>query len=302
MTAMSARNFNRKTLTEWFAGYLLISPYLTMLVIFLGAAIAQAIYYSFTKYDVLSPPEFVGWRNYARALCLVDPCNDTFLKKALPNTVAYVIGVVPVQTMLALVLAFAVERVRRGKGIFRTLFYVPSVTSSVVISIIFIWLFNPSGLINQALGTEYTFIYDTRTALPSIMGVNIWSTTATLMLIFTAALQTIPTALYEAASIDGANQRQIFWNVTVPNLLPVIFYVVANGIIGCFQVFDQIYVMTNGGPQDATTTMAYLVYKEAFRNPEINMGAASAMGVILAAIIMVVTFITRKLLDRDITE
>jgi len=311
---------NKRLLQQWFAGYFLISPFLFMLLIFLIIAIGMAIYYSFTRYDILSPAEWRGLANYTKILCIdPDRCDDLFLSQALPNTFLYVLGVVPAQTILALILAFAVDRITRFKGVLRTLFYVPSVTSSVVISIIFIWLFAPDGIVNQMIGptimqvigrilgmdysgTGINWLFSPKTALPTIMIVNIWSTAATLMLIFTAALQNIPSTLYEASSIDGASQRQQFRFVTLPMLTPVIFFAVATGIIGAFQVFDQIAIITQGGPLGATTTMVYLTYQNAFKQSTPQMGYASAMAMVLSVIIIGVTIFTRRLLDRDVTQ
>ncbi|MDQ7030591.1 MAG: sugar ABC transporter permease [Ardenticatenia bacterium] len=250
MTRISAR-----TLQEWMTAYAFLFPVLLGWGIFVFLAMLMSLYFSFTTFNLLNPPQWLGVDNYLRVVRHPD-----FLRYAVPNTLKYVAVVVPVQTVLSLIFAFALDQKLRARDFFRTAFYLPSVTSSVVIGIIFVWLFAPQGIINQLLGLEINWLNNTRTSLPTIMIVNIWSTTGTLMLIFLAGLQDIPGELYEAAAIDGASRVQMFRYVTVPLLRPVIFFVVTLGIIGTFQVFDQIYIMTKGGPLKSTMTWVYLIY------------------------------------------
>ena len=153
------------------------------------------------------------------------------------------------------------------------------------------------GVFNQIIGSKINWLYDVNTAFYVIMGMNIFTTSGTLMLIFLSGLQDIPESVYEAARIDGADSLQIFWSITVPLLRPVIFFVVTVSMIGCFQVFDQIYVMTAGGPLDTTTTITYLIYKWAFRDTTVKMGQASALAVVLTLIILVMTFIQRRFIE-----
>ncbi|MBC7264295.1 MAG: sugar ABC transporter permease [Chloroflexi bacterium] len=281
---------------EWLTAYIFLLPYLFTFGLFSAISVAYAFYLSFTKYDLFSPPQWIGIQQYVRLLT-----NETFIKHAIPNTLKYVIGVVPTQTVISLVVAFALDQKLKFRRFFRTAFYVPSVTSSVVISLIFLWLFANTGIVNMILmslfGVRVDWLTNPNTALPTIMIVNIWSTIGTMMLIFLAALQDIPTELYEAAAIDGANRLQIFRYVTIPVLRPVIFFVVTIGMIGCFQVFDQIYVMTAGGPLDSTTTMAYLIYKWAFQSTTPHMGRASAVAFILALMILAATILQRRIIE-----
>ncbi|MCX7609326.1 MAG: sugar ABC transporter permease [Anaerolineales bacterium] len=273
-------------------GYLFISPWLILFLIFSVISLIYAFYLSFTSYNLLKPPQWWGLEGYARVLQ-----DDLFLTKALPNTFKYVLIVVPIQTLLSLILAFAMDQKLRFRRLFRTIFYLPSVTSSVVISLIFIWLFAPQGIFNQITKLSVNWLADPRTAFYVIMGMNIFTTSGTLMLIFLAGLQDIPASIYEAAQIDGANGIQTFFYITIPMLRPVIFFVVTVGVIGCFQVFDQIYVMTAGGPLDSTTTITYLIYKWAFRDTTIKMGQAAALAVILTLIILGVTLIQRRIIE-----
>jgi multiple sugar transport system permease protein len=283
----------RRQLGEWVAAYVLLTPYLFVFLVFNVFAIAYAFYLSFTYFDLFSPPRWIGLGNY---LYLFQ--DRLFLQKAIPNTVEYVAVVVPVQTVISLLLAFALDQDIKFRRFFRTLFYVPSVTSSVVISLIFVWLFRKTGVLNQILGLSIDWLTSPTFALPAIMIANIWATTGTMMVIFLAGLQDIPVTYYEAAMIDGANRWQMLRHITIPLLRPVIFFVVTLGIIGCFQVFDQIYVMTAGGPLDSTTTIAYLIYKWAFQSTTPFMGRASAVAFVLAAMILIVTVIQRRLIER----
>jgi multiple sugar transport system permease protein len=185
----------------------------------------------------------------------------------------------------------------RLRRLFRTIFYLPSVTSAVVISLIFVWLFAAQGIINQIFGSDTNWLNDVKTAFYVIMGMNIFTTSGTLMLIFLSGLQDIPNTIYEAAKMDGADTLQIFWHITIPMLRPVLFFVVTVSVIGCFQVFDQIFVMTSGGPLDTTTTLTYLIYKWAFRDTTIKMGQASALAVVLTMIILAVTMLQRRVIE-----
>ncbi|MDX9991929.1 MAG: sugar ABC transporter permease [Anaerolineales bacterium] len=282
---------NKKT-SEAVTGYLFISPWLIIFTIFSIVSLAYAIYLSFTSYNLLKPPQWWGLEGYLRVFD-----DDLFLKKALPNTFKYVLIVVPLQTALSLVLAFAMDQKLRFQRIFRTLFYLPSVTSSVVISLIFIWIFAPQGIFNQITRLSVNWLDNPRTAFYVIMGMNIFTTSGTLMLIFLAGLQDISPSIYEASQIDGANPIQTFFYITIPMIRPVIFFVVTVGIIGCFQVFDQIFVMTAGGPLDSTTTVTYLIYKWAFRDTTIKMGQASALAVVLTFIILAITILQRRVIE-----
>ncbi len=283
---------SKQTLQEWFAAYTFLFPVLLGWGIFVFLAMVMSFYFSFTTFNLLKPPQWLGIDNYIRVIRHPD-----FLRYAVPNTLKYVAVVVPIQTVLSLIFAFALDQKLRARDFFRTAFYLPSVTSSVVIGIIFVWLFAPQGVINQLLGLDINWLNNTKTSLPTIMVVNIWSTTGTLMLIFLAGLQDIPSELYEAAAIDGATRIQMFRYVTVPLLRPVIFFVVTLGIIGTFQVFDQIYIMTKGGPLKSTMTWVYLIYFWGWQEVRPDMGRASAAAFLLAVTIFVVTMIQRRFLE-----
>jgi multiple sugar transport system permease protein len=292
------RNHTQKNKTlEAITGYLFIAPWLFIFLTFILFSLVYAIYLSFTRYNLLSPAQWWGVEGYKRVLT-----DSLFLEQALPNTFKYVLIVVPIQTAVSLVLAFAMDQKLRFRRLFRTVFYLPSVTSSVVISLIFVWLFAAQGVFNQILGLNVNWLNNVKTAFYVIMGMNIFTTSGTLMLIFLSGLQDIPETLYEAARIDGADALQIFWNITIPMLRPIIFFVVTVGVIGCFQVFDQIYIMTSGGPLDSTTTITYLIYKWAFRDTTVKMGQASALAVVLTLIILGVTMLQRRIIEGSGTS
>lgn len=313
--------------TEALAAYLFISPYLLVTLVFTIGVVIFAVYISFTEFNIFTPAQWVGIENYARAFS-----NDRFIR-SLVNSLWYVIIVVPVQTLLALALAVLVNSKVRGTQFFRTAFYAPSVTSPVVISMIFWWLYLPKGFLNLALtklwaifGGQWQilqFLNDPRGLLdlivalfglhipsdywylrgPSItwmaiMFQNIFTTAPTFMIMFLAALQDIPTTLHEAAAIDGANKWQQFRKITLPLLRPVILLIVVLGTIGTWQVFDQVKILTAGGPLDTTLTPVYLIYTEAFgvSGPP-RMGFAGAMAFILTAIIFVFTYIQRRTIE-----
>ncbi len=282
----------RKKFKEALAGYFFISPWLFIFITFSVFSLGYAIYLSFTSYNLLKPPQWWDFEGYQRVLS-----DELFLKKALPNTFKYALIVVPLQTIISLILAFAMDQKLRFRRAFRTIYYLPSVTSSVVISLIFVWIFAPQGVFNQITHLTLNWLDSPATAFYVIMGMNIFTTSGTLMLIFLSGLQDISASIYEAAQIDGASAFQTFFGITIPLLKPVIFFVVTVGVIGCFQVFDQIFVMTAGGPLDSTTTITYLIYKWAFRDTTIKMGQASALAVILTLIILVITLLQRRLIE-----
>lgn len=342
-----------RRLQDIIAGYTFMAPAIVILTIFLILPMLAALYFSLTNWNGITPLfnregalnpqayEIVGLENYDRLLFREGSRQRAFFT-ALKNTVYFVIGVVPTQTILALVLAVIVnQRWLKGKGFFRTAFYFPSISSSVVISIIFMFLFASNGFINQgikALFPSYqgvTWLNDATGVIHAILGVfgitrgtvgdwasseiasirlwdwlsgpsvtmlmimilNTWTTIGTMMVIYLAALQNIPTQVYEAAYVDGATTGQIFRKITVPLLRPTTFFVVTLGLIGTFQVFDQIYVISSGGPADTTLTIAYLVFRSGFDDQ--RMGLATTTAIVLFVIIFIFTLIQRRVSGGD---
>jgi multiple sugar transport system permease protein len=271
---------------EAWAAYGFLLPSLVLLALFVFGPLVFIFVVAFFDWNLLqSQPRFVGGANFAELL------GDELFHIALRNTVVYALGVVPAQTLLALLLALAVNRKIPARGFFRAAFYVPAVTSSVVTSIIFLWIYSKPGLLNYLLSwfgvAGPDWIGSPRYALGAIMSLNVWSTSGYFMVAFLAGLQSIPATLYDAARVDGAGAWARFWHVTVPGLRPTLLFVVTLGFIGSFQVFDQIYVMSSGGPVNATTTLSYFIYLGAFKY--FRFGYAAAAAVLLFALILLVT-------------
>ncbi|WP_117208768.1 carbohydrate ABC transporter permease [Allorhizocola rhizosphaerae] len=323
------------------AGWLFTAPAILGLGVFLLAPIILALWVSFRDWSALAPlgtSTPVGVKNY-HDLLVRSGIVQTDFARSLRNNLYYVLGVVPAQTALALLLAVIVNaKLLRGKTFFRTAFYFPSVTSSIAVAFIFIFLFSPNGVINAVLSALLPGTVDTvwlneadgvlhiiagwlgiesgpsggnimglsawdwlsgpSIALTAVMILAVWTTTGTFMLMFLAGLQNIPEELDEAALIDGANARQRFFRVTLPMLRPTLVLVITLGLIGTWQVFDQIYAMTSGGPQKTTLTPSYLIYREGFENSA--MGRAAAIAFILFVVILIFTALQRLVLrERD---
>lgn len=283
---------------EMIMGYLFV---LVPMIIFLTFFIFGMIFdfwISFHHWAILDTPVFNGSKNY-NYLLRIDPIWWT----AVGNTIKYSVIVVPVQTAVAFILALIVNQNIRGRKFFRTTFYFPSVTSSVAISLLFLYLFNNFGLINYALSKVHisgpNWLGDPATALYSIMGLNIWTTTGTLMIIFLAALQDVPREVLEAGAIDGATGPRAVISIVLPLIRPALFFVIANGIIGTLQIFDQAYVLSqgSGGPENSTYTIVLWIYNTAFQNSQ--YGVAAAASFILFVIIFAATLIVRRLLGEE---
>ncbi|MBE3554881.1 MAG: sugar ABC transporter permease [Thermicanus sp.] len=296
------RNLKKRRAKEAATGYLFLTPAVFVIGIFVILPIFYAIFLSFHKVKLLGgiSYRFIGLDHFTRML------HDERVWIALWNTFQYVIIVVPIQTALALILAAALNSKISGKNLFRVLFFLPTVTSSAVLTLIFMWMYNNEGIINDVLAflhlPTYNWLGDPAVALKAIMAMNIWSTAPYFMVIYLAALQDIPDTLYEAAEIDGANWWHKFRYITIPQLRPVTSFVVIMGIIGTFQLFDQSYIFSagSGGPNNSTLTMVLLIYQYAFKN--LDMGYAAALALTLALVIMGATLIERSLQREEKIE
>lgn len=325
---------NKQKRTTALAAYGFLAPYLLITLTFTVGVILFALYISFNNYDIFTPPQWVGLANYKKAFeGFADPTQKDFIQ-SLYNVIWYALIVVPLQTIIAVLLAALLNTPIKMRQFFRTIFYAPSVTSSVVITLIFIWLYlkigyvnfffdkflglfgvkwdsivwlgDPRGLIQlivTAFGGEIPsrlwYLRGPSIAWMSIMFQNIFTTAPTFMIMFLAAMQDINPTLYEAAAIDGASKWQQFTKITIPMLRPIILMVVVLGTIGTLQVFDQVYLATSGGPLGTSLTPVYLTYREAMGTQgPIRMGYASALAFILAIIIFGVTYLQRHLLER----
>lgn len=289
----------RWNIAENLAGYLFMMPTILVVGTFVVLPIVWAIFLSLHKVQLLGGIDykFIGFRNFTHLFA------DERVWIALKNTAVYVAIVVPAQTLLGLILAVNLNSGIRGKNWWRILYFLPTVTSSAVLTLIFMWIYNTNGLLNDFLAflklPTYNWLGDPAVALVGIMMMNIWSTAPFYMVIYLAALQDIPQSLYEAAKLDGANNWQQFLYITIPILKPVTFFVVAMGIIGTFQLFDQSYIFSGGtgGPDNATLTVVLLIYQAVFRNLQMGYGAAIAF--LLTVVIITLTLIQRRLFGRE---
>ncbi|OUQ35982.1 sugar ABC transporter permease [Faecalibacterium sp. An122] len=290
---------SKRKLQEWRQGYLFLLPAVVILGIFIGIAAIFVVYLSFHKVNLFTDSyTFVGLENYLRLF------TDETARKALTNTLSFSVVVVPCQTIIALIIASVLNSKIRGKYFFRTVYFLPTLTSSSALTIIFMFMFSVTGPINMMLiragilpaGGGINFLEDPSFALKVIMVMNVWSTVPQYTTMYLASLQDLPVSLYEAAEIDGANTLQKFTNITVPYLKPITTYVLLTGIIGTLQMFDQAYIFSNGsgGPANSTLTVSLMVYRYAFGTTN-AMGYAACIAIILALVIMAVSMIAEKL-------
>lgn len=291
------RAFNSSFQTT-LSGYSFMAPALLVILLFTLAPIAYAFVMMFQKIDMLTMEStFVGLDNFRKVF------TDPKFWAAFENTVTYVIVVVPTQTIIAMVLAALLNNKMKFNRTFLSIMFLPTLTSSSAMTLIFMWLFNNNGfvvnLLEDLTGERIQFLTNPDLALSVIMAMNIFSTVPHFMVVFLSGLQDIPESLYEAAAIDGANKVKQFLHITVPQLMPVTFYVVTMGLVGCFQIFDQAYIISNGsgGPQNSTLTFTLYIYQLAFNSND--MGRATALAFTLGLIIFTVTFIVNKVMKAD---
>ncbi|MBN8505922.1 MAG: sugar ABC transporter permease [Burkholderiales bacterium] len=256
----------------------------------------QALWLSFTDYNMIQPTRFVGLDNYARL------ADDPFFWAALRNSLLYLVVVVPLLVFLPMVLAVGVNAALPGIKLFRALFYLPVVTSLVISGLIWKWVYEEKGLLNhalQALGladAPVAFLTDPSIAIFAVMAVTLWAGMGYYMVIYLAGLQGIPRSLYEAAAVEGVSGWQQFWHITVPLLKPSMAIVAVMSSIAAMKVFEEIFVMTQGGPMASTKTLVYFIYETAF--VEFEMGLASAAGMALFAITLVLSLLQLRLLRK----
>jgi multiple sugar transport system permease protein len=285
--------FKRNRLREALWGFSFIAPNFLIVLFFTVLPVFFSFYMSLTDWNIMSAPNFIGLENYRKILV------DKLALTTFSNTLYFTAVSVPVGVFLSLILAVLLNQGIRGIGFFRTAYYLPVISASVAVSLIFMWILANNGLFNQMLESiglhPVRWLTDPKFALNSVIGVTIWKGLGLNMIIFLAALQDIPSELIEAAAIDGANRFQQFFKITVPLLSPVIFFVTITGVIGSFQAFDLVYNMTKGGPGHATTVIGYYIWKQAFDYLHMGYGAALAYIVFLTILIFtLVQWVLRK--------
>ncbi len=277
--------------------YLFVLPMMIGLFIFRLGPTAVAAYASFTKWNVRTPPQFLAVANYAELLT-----SDTFWL-VFRNTLFFTAIFVPGVMAVSLLMAMMVNQKLRGISFFRGLYFMPYITAMVAVAMVWRWIFATRfGVLNYAL-TNFlgiadppAWLADRNWALPALAIVAIWKQVGFQMLIFLAGLQGIPNSLYEASSIDGASKRDQFFKITLPLLSPITFFIFVITVIDAFKTFEVTYAMTGGGPNNASTTLAYYIYQNAFTFG--RMGFASALAIILMIIVSVTTLISFRLKDR----
>ena len=272
------------------AFYLFVAPWILGFLLFTAWPMIYSLYLSFQKWDFIGKQKFIGWDNYEKLF------KDKVVIQSLKVTFIYTFTSVPLGMVFALLLALLLNQQVKGLSIFRTLFYMPSLVSGVANAVLWIWMFNPEfGVLNNILGAVGihgpNWIYDKNWALPSLILMSLWSVGGS-MLIYLSGLQGIPTELYEAAEMDGANSFHRFVHVTLPMMTPVIFFNLVMNMIGAFQVFTEGYTMTEGGPSYATMFYVLYLYNNAFKN--FKIGYASAQAWLLFFIIMFFTALVFK--------
>lgn len=276
-------------------GLMFIAPFMLVFVIFRIIPYVMALIMSFTDWSIRGDVSFVGTAQYTRLL------DDPLFWNALKTTAVYAVIVVPLTVVISVGTALLVQKMIRGIRIFRALFFLPNITSFVLSGLIFVWIYSQDGPFNSALEAfglpPIPFLQSELTVLPAIAVLMAWTRFGYQMLIVLAGLNEIPEELYEAARVDGANRWQQFTRITLPLLKPTLFFVVLIETVGSFQMFDAVYVMTGGGPVRASYTLVYMIYDQAFKS--FDFGYASAVGVVLLLICLVLALVQQRLLGRE---
>lgn len=277
-------------------GWLFIGPVILGILAFQFAPIAVSLYASLTEWDGLNPPRFIGIDNYTRLMS-----DDPYFRTTVRNTLYFVAGHIPLTILVALGLALLCHRPMRGITFFRTAYFIPAISNVVAISVVWFWIYQPNdGVLNGLLSVfgidGHAWLSELRWAMPAVILVSVWQGVGYPMIIILAGLQGIPENLYDAARVDGARSWHRFRDITLPLLTPTIFFLLITQFISSFQVFGIIYVMTQGGPANATSVYIYYLYENAFSFG--RMGYASAMAWLLFTMIAAITFVQWKLQKR----
>lgn len=275
-------------------GIYFVLPAIIGTFIFIIIPIFCSFALSFTEWDLLNDINFVGFSNYKAVL------TEPVFKEILLNTLVYALSVTIFAVIIPLIIADVLNSKLRGAEWFKTIYFLPFITPAVVIAIVWSWIFDPNiGELNTLLGTKLNWLFDTRLAMPVLIFVSVWKLIGYNVVLFLTGFATIPTNLYEAAKIDGASGTKSFWHITLPLLKPTTYFVTLVTAISSFQVFDLIYVMTSGGPQNSTNVVVYAIYKYAFEY--FDIGKACALAYILFVVIFVLAMLQRKFSKQHLT-
>jgi multiple sugar transport system permease protein len=263
-------------------GYALLAPSLFGVACFLVLPVLVVVWLSFQSWDLIHPLRFAGLANYASVL------TDPVFGNALLVTAVFVVIVIPVQTALGLFGASLLTRGLPGSAVLRTIYALPWICAPLALGVVWKWIFAPTGgALNALLGVRVEWLTDPVLALPAAAAVVIWTNVGYVTLFFLAGLLNIPNHIVEAARIDGAGPVALFWRIKLPLLRPTMFFVLVTSVIATFQLFDQIYALTGGGPEDRTDVVANRIYTEAFQS--FDLGRASVMAVVLLVLLVAIT-------------
>lgn len=267
-----------------YAAWLFILPAFVGTFVFIIIPVICSFGLSFCKWDLLNPIQYAGLDNYRQIFM------EPLFCKIFLNTVVFAVSTSVFGVIIPLILAVILNNKIRGSEFYKTAYFLPFITPMIVIGVVWQWIFDPNiGILNNFLQIHINWLYDTRFAMPALIIVSVWKLIGYNMIIFLSSLSAINQSLFEAAKIDGAGAFQTFKNVMVPLLSPTIFFVVIITAISSFQIFDLIYLMTQGGPLDSTNVLVYAIYKNAFEY--FNVGKASAIAYVLFVVILVLTLI-----------
>lgn len=298
MALFSTSTQQRRKWGEWLTGYAFLAPSFIILAVFTYFPVVYALGLSLFKWRIMrGEPAFNGLTNYELLLTSED------FWQAIGNTIYFAVGSIPTNMAIALGIAMLLNREIQGRAIYRTAYFLPTVTSMVAVSVVWMWIYHPDvGLMNYLLNffqiPAIRWLNDPRWAMPALILLGIWKGVGYNIIIYLAGLQNIPQHLYEAAQIDGANRWQVFRNVTWPLLTPTTFLILIMAVINSFQAFTEFHVMTQGGPLGSTTVIVYYLYQQAFQ--QFNMGYGSALAIVLFLIILGLTLIQNKLLGARV--
>lgn len=287
------RTHSRLEKQEHRAAFFFLLPSFVLFMVFTVISFSASFVLSFFDWDLITTPHFVGFHNY------IELMNDPLFRKVLFNTLYFTALTVPLSALVGLIIALGLNQKIKGVAIYRTVYFMPAVTSLVAVSLLWQWIFDGNyGLLNNILsilGVSHPpqWLSSTEWAMPALIIMSVWTNSGMTMVLFLAGLQNISQHLYEAASIDGASKFKKFLYITLPVLTPTTFFVLVITTINSFQVFTQALIMTKGGPADATNTIVYFIYQNGFEY--FKMGYASAAAWVLFTIIFVFTLIQMKL-------
>jgi multiple sugar transport system permease protein len=292
---MQIKKISKLELVNLRNGILFALPFFIGFICFTIYPVISSLYYSFCKYTIVSTPQWIGFKNYIKLFT-----EDELFKISLYNSLYYAAFTIPLTISVAIVSALLLNVPIKGQPIFRTIFYLPSITPVVASSILWVWILNPQyGVLNaflEKLGINGPgWLADPRWSKPALILMSLWGIGGSIV-IFLAALQDVPQELYESAELDGANWWNKLWAITIPSISPAILFTLIMGMIGTLQFFAPIYVMTNGGPVNSTTMYAFYLYRQAF--VYLDMGYASSMAWILFVIVLLGTILMFKSSSR----